>query len=143
MQLQIAHVCIVVSDLEAAMERFRSLWAIGPFRVFDSEHPTGTVHGKETRYKGKIAFAQAGPIEIELIQPGEGESIWWEFLRRKGEGVHHVGVFVPDLHEELLQYQKKGIGPLQTGETERVKLAYLDTERIAGMIVELLERKGA
>jgi hypothetical protein len=46
MQLDIAHVCIIVRDLERAMERFRSIWGTGPFRVLDSDHPDGIVHGK-------------------------------------------------------------------------------------------------
>ena len=141
MQLDIAHVCIIVRDLERAMECYRSIWGIGPFRSFDSDHPDGIVHGKKVHYSGKVAFAQAGPIEIELIEPGKGESIWWEFLHAKGGGVHHVGVFVSDLHKELAKYEEKGIGVLQTGETERIKLAYLDTEAIAGIMVELLEKK--
>jgi methylmalonyl-CoA/ethylmalonyl-CoA epimerase len=141
MQLDIAHVCIIVRDLERAMERFRSIWGTGPFRVLDSDHPDGIVHGKKIHYSGRVAFAQAGPIEIELIEPGEGESIWWEFLRDKGEGVHHVAVFVPDLQEEMAKYKEKDIEVLQTGETERVKLAYMDTKAFGGVIVELLEKK--
>lgn len=141
MQLEIAHMCIVVSDLNRAMESCRSLWSIGPFRVFDFNPIAGTVRGKKKHYNGKIAFAQAGPIEIELIEPEEGESIWWECLHTRGESVHHLGVFVTDLDQEITKYKKNGIGILQTGENERVKLAYMDTEKILGIIVELIEKK--
>ena len=75
------------------------------------------------------------------IEPGEGESIWREFLNTRGESVHHLGVFVSDLDKEITNYQKNGIGILQTGENERVKLAYMDTEKISGIIVELIEKK--
>lgn len=141
MSFEVKHVCMVVRNLEKAMEQLRSLWNIGPFRFIDSDHPEGIVHGKRTHYKGKLAFAQAGPIEIELIEPTEGESIWWEFLRTKGEGVHHLGVFVPDLDKELASYKEKGIRVLQSGETKDIKLAYMDTEAVAGVVVELLQKK--
>jgi methylmalonyl-CoA/ethylmalonyl-CoA epimerase len=139
--LEIEHICIVVKDLESAIERFQSLFGIGPFRVFDSHHPDGVVHGQKMHYSGRVGFAQAGPAEIELIEPGQGESIWREFLEEKGEGVHHVGVFVPDIDKELARYEEKGIGILQTGENDRIKLAYVDTEPVVGLMVELLQRK--
>ncbi len=141
MQLDIQHVCFVVKDLEKAMERFRSHWGIGSFRLLDSDHPEGIVHGKNVHYKGKLAFAQAGTIEIELIEPTEGESIWWEFLRANGEGVHHLGVYISDLEKELAMYKEKGIEVLMSGETDHVKLAYMDTKATAGVIVELLQKK--
>ncbi len=139
--LEIGHVAIVVRDREKAIQQLQSLSGIGPFRLFDSDHPEGMVRGKRTYYKGKIAYAQAGAIEIELIEPGEGESIWWEFLRAKGEGVHHLGMHVSDLDKELARFEKMGIGVLQYGETAHIRIAYMDTEGIAGVILELLQSR--
>jgi len=141
MQLDIKHVCLVVRDLEKAMEQLRSLWDIGPFRFIDSDHPEGIVRGKNIHYTGKLAFAKAGDIEIELIEPREGDGIWWEFLRNKGEGVHHFGIFVPNLDKELARFKEKGIRVLQSGESEHVKLAYMDTEGMLGVVIELLQNK--
>ncbi len=141
MELDIKQVCIVVKNLEKAMEKLRSIGEMGPFRFIDLDLPEGIVHGEKTHYKGKLAFAQVGPIGIELIEPTEGESIWWEFLLKKGEGVHHFGIFVADLDKELARFKEMGIGVLQSGETERTKFAYVDTEGIAGVIFELLQNK--
>lgn len=141
MQLDIKHVCLVVSDLEKAMDTLRSLWEIGPFRFIDSDHPEGIVRGENVHYKGKIAFAKTGDIEIELIEPTEGESIWREFLRNKGDGVHHLGMYVKDLDKELARLKEEGIRVLQSGETEHVRIAYMDTENILGVIIELLQNK--
>ena len=141
MELDVSHVCFVVKNLEKAMERFRSLWNIGPFRFIGSDHPEGIVHGKNIHYRGKLAFFKAGPIEIELIEPTEGESIWQEFLRTQGEGIHHLGVVVPDLDKELDSFKEKGIGILMRGESEHVKLAYMDTASTAGIIVEIIQNK--
>jgi methylmalonyl-CoA/ethylmalonyl-CoA epimerase len=141
MQLNIQHICVVVKNLEEAVERFGSLWGIAPSRVFDTNLTQGTVDGRDTYYSGRIAYSQAGLIELELLEPTEGDSSWSEFLRTKGEGVHHVGFFVPDLNSEVAKYKERGIRVLQTGESERVKFAFMDTEAIAGVIVEVLERK--
>jgi len=141
MKLDIRHVCFVVKNLEDAVATFCSLWDIGPFRFLDSDHPEGIVYGKNVHYKGKLAFAEAGDIEIELIEPTEGESIWMEHLREKGEGVHHLAVSVTNLGKEVARLKKAGIGVLQSGETEHIKLAYMDTEGILGVIIELLQNK--
>lgn len=139
--LEIGQVCIIVRDREKAMQQLRSMWGIGPFKLLDVDLPEGIVHGKRTHYKGKLAFAQAGPIELELIEPEEDKSIWWEFLRDKGEGVHHLGIWVSDMDNELARFNEMGIGVLQYGEDESIKFAYMDTETVTGVIFELLQHK--
>jgi len=138
---EIKQVGIVVRDREKAMQQFSSLLGTGPFRLLDLDQPEAIVHGKRTHCGAKLAFAQAGPIEIELIEPVEGESTWSEFLRAKGEGVHHLGIWVPDINKELARFTEMGIGTLQSGEDEHVRFAYMDTEGIAGVIIELLQSK--
>ena len=48
---------------------------------------------------------------------------------------------VQDLEREGARVQGKGIGALQSGNMARVSYAYLDTENIAGVIFEGLQRK--
>ncbi|HME43314.1 MAG TPA: VOC family protein [Syntrophorhabdales bacterium] len=139
--LKIEHVCIAVRDRKKAMERFSAVLGTSFSRVFDVVFPDGIVHGRRKEYEGKLAFCEAGGMEIELIEPGKGPSIWREFLRAKGEGVHHIGAFVSDLSEELARFEKMGIGVLQRGEDEHVKFAFMDTESMIGVILEILERK--
>jgi len=138
---RIEQVGIVVRNREEAIKKFSSLWGIGPFRLWDVDLPEGIVRGKNTHCRAKLAFAQAGPIEFELIEPGEGETTWSEFLRRKGEGVHHVAMWVDDIAKELESYRKDGVAVLQFGDDKDTKFAYMDTETTAGVIFELLQHK--
>jgi len=138
---EIRQVGIVVRDREKAMQQLRSLLGIGPFRLLNLDQPEAIVHGKRINCTAKLAFALAGPIEIELIELGEGESIWLEFLRTKGEGVQHLGIFVSDLGKELSRFTEMDIGTLQSGEDKYVRFAYMDTEGIAGVVIELIQRK--
>jgi hypothetical protein len=138
---RIEQVGIVVKNREEAIRKFSSLWGIGPFRLWDVDLPEGIVRGRKTYCKAKLAFAQAGPIEIELIEPGEGETTWSEFLRDKGEGVHHVAMWVNDMDKVLESYSKDGVGVLQFGDDEATRFAYMDTEMTAGVIFELLQHK--
>jgi methylmalonyl-CoA/ethylmalonyl-CoA epimerase len=139
--LEITQVGIVVRNRENAMQRIRSLLGIDTFRLLDLDQPEAIVHGKKTPCGAKLAFARVGPVEIELIEPGEDASIWSEFLRAKGEGVQHLGIFVSDLNKELARFKETGIGELQSGGTENVRFVYLDTEGTIGVIIELLEIK--
>jgi methylmalonyl-CoA/ethylmalonyl-CoA epimerase len=139
--LRIEQVGIVVKNREKAMQTLTSIWGIGPFRLLDCDLPDGVVRGKKTHCKAKLAFAQAGPIEIELIEPEEGESTWGEFLRDRGEVVHHVGTWITDMDKEIADCREKGVGVLQYGDDKDAKFAYLDTEPTVGVIIELLQHK--
>jgi hypothetical protein len=48
---------------------------------------------------------------------------------------------VLDLAAEIAQYAEKGIGVIQTGESERVTFAYMDTQPSTGVLVEILQNK--
>jgi len=139
--LEIDQVAIVVRDMEKAIKQLCSLWNVGPFQIREMDLPDAMVRGKQTRVRAKLALAQAGPVELELIEPGEGENIYREFLRAKGEGVHHLGVYVSDIESELTRFKKRGIEVLQSGDTRQHSFAYMDTEGVAGVILELLQRK--
>ena len=114
----IMQVGIVVKDINKAMEHFSSL-GIGPFKV----SPRGAVpayidlktRGKPADYKMEIRFAQVGNVEIELIQPLEGESIHKDFLEEKGEGLHHLGFSVDDLDGEEAKLVEQGFKVLASG----------------------------
>ncbi len=66
-----SQVGIVVPDIEAALERYESLWGGGPWRCFvygPERLPEVTYRGKPGHYSATIAINQLVP-QIELIQP--------------------------------------------------------------------------
>lgn len=136
---EVRQVGIIVRDIEKTMQKFRSIMGIESFKLLPA--PEAIIHGKKIDCTARLAFAQSGPIEIELIEPVKGESIWMQFLHDKGEGVHHLGIFVPDIDKELDRYTKMGVGVLQSGGDEYVKYAYMDTTATIGVIIELLQVK--
>lgn len=139
--LELDHVGMVVRDIEKSILNLSSIWRIGPVRRLETDSPNALLHGRRSPLKAKLAFIQAGPTRLELMQPGEGRNIYWEFLETKGEGLHHLGFFVPDIEQELAKFKARGIEVLQGVETPSVKYAYMDTGAIAGVILEVLQRK--
>jgi len=141
---QVFEISIVVRDLEKSMEQFRSLFGMSPYLIRDEKTPPFYVHGKTVpTARMKYACFHAGPIRIELLEAVEGDSVYAEFLTKRGIGVQHIGVKVSDLDRELAELQKRGIGVLQSMDIPQViKMAYLDTEEVAGVSFELVESEG-
>ena len=88
----------------------------------------------------KMAFANTGQIEVELIQVLEGETPHTEFLREKGEGLHHLRCCVDDVDGVLAEMAKDGIEPFFYHEVEGMGkiFAYLNTDKVGGVVLELL-----
>jgi methylmalonyl-CoA/ethylmalonyl-CoA epimerase len=142
----ISHVCIIVRDIQASMEMYWKTMGIGPWKIRTSSSPPykGYYRGQPCTYSVRIAMAQAGPVTLELAQPLEGVSIYSDFLAEHGEGIHHFGIYVPDLEEALVPFKKLGVGALMgadaTGQKGDGRFVYLDTEPLMGAIMELVQR---
>ncbi len=78
------------------------------------------------------------PIDFEILQPLEGPSIYKEFLKEKGEGLHHVSVVNPaeDVHKALAEFKKDGIEVLMSGRLEGIEFYYMDTDPVLKMVAE-------
>ncbi len=141
----IAQVGMVVKDLDAAMGALFHTAGIAPWRIVTTGAPplTCLYHGRPAEYQVRLATAQSGSLQMELIQYISGETIHRDFLRSGRTGLEHLGIFVPDLESALQPYLEKGIGILQIGRGMGVHAdgcyAYLDTEPIFGTILELIQ----
>jgi methylmalonyl-CoA epimerase len=133
----------VVKDIDRAIQYYTSTFGMGPFSVLDVDMEGVLLRGKPTSAKIKVAFADSGPLQVELIQPVEGKSIYTEFLDSKGEGLHHLAFQVDDLDTMLTGLAKEGIEPIWQQRLPQfgIAFAYLNTDRIGGVIFELIEVK--
>jgi methylmalonyl-CoA/ethylmalonyl-CoA epimerase len=143
---QINQIALVVRDLDAALRRYWETLGVGPWKVYTYGSPLVremTYRGRPHEYRMRLALAQVGPLVIELLQPLSGDNIYVEHLDRKGEGLHHVGIFVPSFDQAVAQAQQQGFSVLQSGRGYGRwgdgGFAYLDTEAMFGVILELIE----
>ena len=136
----------VVRDLDRAMKVLSEVFGVGPFRTLYWP-PAGRpdmqrfYHGQPADFTARMAFTELGPIELELIQPLEGESIWADFLRERGPGIHHIRFNTPDM-DSLVEYlAQNGVGVAQAGTGVRpgTKWAYFDTDDLVGFTIEALK----
>ena len=77
-------------------------------------------------------------LNVELIEPLRGPSIYTEHLEEHGEGLHHVACFAFDDPRAVVdEYADAGISVLQSGRFEGMEFWYLDTaEELNGLVFE-------
>jgi 4-hydroxyphenylpyruvate dioxygenase-like putative hemolysin len=143
----IAQICVIVPDLDKAVENYWKLFGIGPWTFYTYGKPLVkrmTRHGRPCEYKMRVALANVGPMRIELIEPLEGDTVYSEFVDKHGYGVHHVGVLIEDMTAALSQAKKVGLEMTQDGAgfgpDDDGHYAYLATENLIGTTIELIER---
>lgn len=146
----IAQVAILVKDLDDTVEQYWTQFGIGPWHFYTYEKPLVkqmSYHGQPADYRMRIALSQIGPLRIELIEAQEGASIYEDFIREHGYGVHHFGILVGDIQAALAQAQSFGLPMIQDGSGFGLDgdghYAYLDTEAALGVTLELIQRPKA
>jgi catechol 2,3-dioxygenase-like lactoylglutathione lyase family enzyme len=132
---ELHHMSIVVRDIEESVKYYTSI-GIGPFMEYPPmrEYTKINVPDEEGFYNLRIVVARVGPVDLQLIQPGEGESLYKDHLEKKGEGVYHLGFAVDDIEESEADVKRRGISIISNGRREDGSgFAYLDTAEKGGV----------
>ncbi len=129
-----------VSDLDAAIRLWHSIWGIGPFLVRRHiQLPEVTYRGKPSTLDISAAYVQAGPIMVELVtQHDDVPSAFREMFRRGQSGFHHVAMIPEDYGAELAAYAREGcevVTELRTASGRGA--AYVDTRSLFGHMTEV------
>ena len=98
-----------------------------------------TYRGQPADFVADISLAYSGDLQLELIRPVSGESIYTEHLERHGAGLHHVCVEVDDLPEAVAAVRAAGHEIVQEGSMGGglMEFAYVDAAAAGASYVEL------
>ena len=143
---EIVHACVVVRDVEKTTKSLSEKFGIGPWEVRQKTYPKShaSVRGEPGECTCKFGYAKVGPITLEVVETVKGRSIYQEFLEEHGEGLHHLGFPTPlPFDAELEKWDKMGIKALQVNRLDDPEegWAYMDTQKFAGFILEILSFK--
>lgn len=135
-------VSVVVPDLDAAMQTYVEQYGIGPWDVY--EFDPGNVQGmheggQPVERSWRLALAQVGEVQWELVEPQDDDSVYARFLAEHGPGVHHVGVAVADYEGTLAELATRGHEVLLGGTYNGVTFSYLSTDRDLGVVTEIFD----
>lgn len=130
----------VVPDIEKAIDFWTQVMGVGPFFVFPELNATrGDYRGEDYIYKFGAAIAYSGETNIELIEP-RGPSIFDEFLKAGGTGVHHTCRFVDNMAIAQAEIEALGATRLQGASFgPGSEVAYFDMTGDETMILELAQ----
>lgn len=141
---KLAQVAVVVRDIEGAAARYAALLGIEvpPIIVTEAgENVRVTYRGMPSNARAKLAFIDLGGVQLELIEPVGLESAWAEGLDEKGERVHHLAFWTPDLSQSKAALEQHGAPMIQRGDMGEGQYAYFDGQELFGTYFELLEQK--
>jgi len=129
----------VVADVEKAAGHYQSDFDIGPFAgPIEVPMKRADFMGRTVDTRIKTMFAKSGDIQIELIQPLDGDNPYAEWLARTGDGIHHLGFKVDDMEQAKAEFARKGRQPFFSCDLVVMKFAYYDTAEYGGLALELL-----
>ena len=131
----ISHVGIAVENLDAAIERYRLLLGVEPVEVTDVPDQ-----------KVRVAIFPASGFpggRIELLQATSPDSPIARFISTRGEGLHHLCIYLNDIGQKLEKLKTAGFELID--ESPRVgaegnRIAFVHPRDANGVLIELEER---
>ncbi len=127
----VEHIGIAVSNLDEALRIYETILGlkVGKIRVVEDQ-------------KTKVAQLFAGKTKIELLEPTDEESPVAKFLKKRGEGVHHIALEVTDIDDSLRRAKEQGLTLVD--EKPRIgvdgfKIAFLHPKSTKNVLIELCE----
>ncbi|MEM7017755.1 MAG: VOC family protein [Pseudomonadota bacterium] len=133
----------VVDDIDAAIKQWSSELKVGPF--FVAEYTADIL--KDITYRGQpselsmiVAMAQAGPVQIELIQPTTDKPCAYRDTVKSGAtGFHHMCVWTHDMDADIEYFDKLGYPMANLGRANTSRFGYFDTTPLMGCMLEVVE----
>ena len=134
----------VVDDLEAACTTWVKQLGVGPF--FITDYAPGAFHsvtylGAPSELAMRIGIAQAGPLQIELIQPITEQSAYrMSVPAGSGQGFHHIGIWTENFDQDLADLNGLGYETINAGRTRSTDFAYVDARPLLGCMLEIVTK---
>jgi methylmalonyl-CoA epimerase len=126
----IDHLGIAVKSLAAAKAIYQKLGM--------TISPEELVEGEQVR----VVMVPVGEARLELLEPTSDNSVIAKFIAKRGEGLHHVSLRVPDLAAAVARLKKDGVRLV----SEDIKVGagghryvFVHPSSAGGVLLELVE----
>jgi methylmalonyl-CoA/ethylmalonyl-CoA epimerase len=131
----------LVRNMDVAEEWFQRILGVPSFfRMENVEFGAGcTYRGKPADSAAHLSLGYLGDIQVELIEPVRGRSLYTEFLEKKGPGLHHLAFLVPDFDATVASLGQSGVEVVSEGQLgPGSQFAYFDCQAEGCSVIEIL-----
>ena len=132
---KIEHIGIAVKNIEEANKVYEQLLGLSPYKMESVES-----EGVNT------SFFLTGESKIELLEATKPESAIAKFIKKKGEGVHHIAFVVKDIKAEMDRLSKEGFTILneepKIGADNKL-VCFIHPKNTKGVLIELCQEINA
>ncbi len=133
----LAHVGIAVRNLSQAIATYRLLLGREPSQVVD-------VPDQQVRVAiFEPATDDTASTRVELLEPTSPQSPIRRFLDQRGEGLHHISIYVDDVEAKLAELSEAGFRLIDRSPrlgAEGCRIAFIHPGSANGVLVELQEK---
>lgn len=129
--MKIEHIGIATEGIEESLRFWRD--ALG----------LNVTHTEEVAEQGvRVAMLPVGDTRVELLEATREDSPVAKFLAKRGAGVHHLAVRVPDIRAALARLKASGarlIDEEPRRGADDCLIAFIHPQSANGVLVELVE----
>ncbi|WP_285269111.1 methylmalonyl-CoA epimerase [Kaistella rhinocerotis] len=90
------------------------------------------------------SFYEVGESKVELLEASNDDSPIAKFLKKKGEGIHHIAFGVDDIYAEIERLKKEGfifISEEPKDGADNKLVVFLHPKSTNGVLIELCQEK--
>jgi methylmalonyl-CoA epimerase len=135
MVTKVEHIGICVRDLKASMEKYTDLLGL-ELREIEEVQVEGALN--------RIAFLPLGGLDVELLHTEAETGLIADFLKERGEGIHHIAFEVEDLEGTFEKLRSRGVSFLWDAivpGSRGTRIAFFRPEEFNGVYIELVQKK--
>ncbi|MFB9858728.1 VOC family protein [Paenarthrobacter aurescens] len=137
--MPLTQVAWVVRDLQQAISQWVNL-GVGPFFTLDVVDLPVSYRGEPSSVSMAIGLAQAGSVQIELIQQtSDKPSAYTEGEPSGAAGVHHISRALGGYDENIARLQDDGLVLVSEARWGETRFCYLDARDTLGCFIELVD----
>jgi methylmalonyl-CoA epimerase len=130
MTFALDHIGIAVKSLHAAKAIYEKLgMPVSKEETLESEQV-------------RLAMVPVGDTRLELLEPLSHDSVIGKFISKRGEGLHHISLQVPDLNAAVRKLKQDGVQLV----SDEIKIGagghryvFVHPSSAGGVLLELVE----
>lgn len=131
--MRLEHIGIATKDIAEALAFWRDAFGLEV-----------TAIEEVCEQKVRVAMLDVGDARIELLEASAPDSPIAKFLEKRGPGIHHIAIRVPDIRAALAQLKARGARLIDESPrrgADDCLVAFVHPAATGGVLLELVEHQ--